>query len=122
LFLDWINERSPSEYFLITKNGKEFDIPFIFIRYYENSQDCDRNINIFTDNKGYEHLDLQDLTEKRISLQSMAQLLGCTPKSGTGVNAIKLWNEGRFGELKEYCMQDVDTTEEVFQKWKGMHH
>jgi hypothetical protein len=87
-----------------------------------NGLGCDRKIDLLTGDKGYEHLDLHDLTEKRVSLQSMAQLLGCTLKSGTGLNAIKLWNECKFDELKAYCKQDVDATEEVFLKWKVVHH
>ena len=52
----------------------------------------------------------------------MAELLGCTPKSDTGKDAIKLWREERFKELKKYCMQDVETTEEVFLGWRKLQN
>ena len=116
-FFQWLSKRPAKHYFLVTKNGKIFDIPFLFIRNvlrygYDPLNDLPM-IN-------YDHLDLQEITSRRVSLQCMAEILGCTPKSGTGSNAIKLWNERRYDELKEYCMQDVDVTEEVFLKWKKL--
>lgn len=102
-------------YFFLTKAGKEFDIPFIILRSRVNHI----TVNPVID-KGFEHFDLQDITQKRIHLQTMAQLLGCTPKSGDGMNAIRLWEEGRLDELKAYCAQDVDTTIEIFELWKRL--
>jgi hypothetical protein len=68
----------------------------------------------------YEHADLfeeiKNQTGKFQSLSTVAKLLGCTPKSGTGISAIKLWQDGRFQELRDYCSQDVDTTQEVYLK------
>ena len=118
-FLNWLSKRPHEKYFLVTANGKQFDIPFLFIRYalrfgYDPLNDLPMIL--------YEHLDLQEVTSKKVSLQCMAELLGCTPKSGTGSNAIKLWKEGRYKELKNYCQQDVLTTEEVFLKWKALHN
>ena len=118
-FLNWVLiDRESEDIFLVTKNGKQFDIPFIMARFTLNCGLAPKDIELFL--LIYDHFDLQEITRKRISLQAMAELLGCTPKSGTGMNAIKLWDEGRYDELKEYCAQDVDTTEEVFLKWKGL--
>ena len=94
-----------------------FDVPFLLGRLAQEVDLCDTT-GIWL--KDYEHFDLIDITQKRTFLQTKAELLGCTAKSGNGKNAIKLWNEGKLKELKEYCMQDVDTTEEVFQKWKKL--
>ena len=119
-FLSWIIDCAPEEFFIITKNGMAFDMPFILARLALKSYTIDHLCNNGTSLTKYDHFDLQDITEKRISLQTMAQILGCTPKSGTGMNAIKLWKQGKLKELKEYCIQDVDTTEEVFLKWKKL--
>ena len=106
------------QYMFLTKKGKQFDIPFILSRFaILNGLAKDDDI---LDLLKCDHFDLQEITSKRISLQSMAELLNCKTKSGTGMNAIKLWNEGRYKELKEYCMRDVDVTEEVFLKWKKL--
>jgi len=113
-FLYWLNKHDSKEYTIITKNGKQFDIPFIMTRCANVLETITEGIDLLD----YPHFDLQELTKKRISLDDMAKLLGCTPKSGNGLNAIKLWEEGKFDELKEYCMQDVETTEEVYLRWK----
>ena len=116
-FLGWLKHRSREEYFLITKNGKQFDIPFILTRLALRS-----NVN----HKGalfllvYEHLDLQELTKKKVSLDDMARLFKGRLKSGTGKNAIRLWRAERYDDLMKYCMQDVETTEEVYLKWKSL--
>ena len=113
-FLEWIRKRSPNNYFIITKNGKQFDVPFILTRLaLQKNPSYKKGLFIL----GYKHFDLQEITDKRVSLNDMAKLLGCTLKSCTGSNAIKLWDEGRYDELKDYCAQDVDTTEEIYWKW-----
>jgi len=118
-YLEWIKKRSPNNYFIITKNGKQFDIPFILARLALQKKPGFKEGLFILD---YEHLDLHEITSKQISLQVMAELLNCTFKSGVGENAIKLWNEKRYDELKAYCMQDVETTEEVYLKWLSLHN
>ena len=105
------------KYMFLTKNGKQFDIPFILLlrRVLFKYKDDD-----ILDLLRCKHFDLQEVTTKRISLQSMAELLNTTPKSETGENAIKLWETKEYDKLKEYCSQDVDTTEEVYLKWKSL--
>lgn len=122
-FLKWISERVIEEHYFISYNGKEFDIPFLMARFHV--LDISGNIpDELPDFNDYLHFDLyqeiKTLTGKRLGLDTVAKLLGCTPKSGTGKNAIKLWKEGKYDELKEYCMQDVDTTEEVYLKWREL--
>lgn len=51
----------------------------------------------------------------RISLQSVAQATLGASKSGSGWDAIRLFNEGRMEELKRYCLDDVKLTREVFE-------
>ena len=116
-YLEWIKKRSPNNYFIITKNGKQFDIPFILARLALQKEPGFKEGLFILD---YEHLDLHEITSKRVSLNDMAKLLGCIPKSGTGLNAIKLWNDGRYDALKNYCAQDVNTTEEVYLKWRSL--
>lgn len=116
-FLNWLCQRSCNKYFIVTKNGKQFDIPFILVRLAKKSKLVRRNGLFILD---YDHFDLQELTKKPISLQSMAEILNCRLKSGTGKDAIKLWIEGEYDELKAYCAQDVDTTEEVYLKWRRL--
>jgi DEAD/DEAH box helicase domain-containing protein len=51
----------------------------------------------------------------RASLQSICQpTLNCS-KSGSGWDAIKLFQQGRMEELKKYCLDDVRLTKEVYE-------
>ncbi len=116
-FKEWLDSIE-GKYFLLTKNGKGFDIPFIMSRLAKRQALESLAQHYLLLNAP--HFDLQEVTKKRISLQTMAELLGCTPKSGTGKNAIKLYKEKHYDELMEYCMQDVETTIEVFEKWRSL--
>ena len=116
-FIKWLTARhGNNDCLLITKNGKSFDIPFIMARIAMMKELTEAEKAILN----CDHFDLEEITCGRISLNDTARLLKCTPKSGTGEHAIELWEEGRYHELKAYCMQDVETTEEVYLKWLGL--
>ena len=104
------------DHLLISKNGNLFDIPFIILKGFIWKVD----IHSLYKNYFY-HFDLQEVTEKRISLNDMATMYAIENKSGTGLNAIKLFKEGKISELLDYCMQDVEITEKVYLKYKELH-
>ena len=56
----------------------------------------------------------------RISLQSVAQGTLGESKSGSGLDAIKYYAEGRMEELKKYCLDDVRITRDVYEY--GLKH
>ncbi len=118
-FIFWLREKEDK--LLVTKNGKGFDIPFILSRLSKPSKRIDiilvLALSVF---KKEEHFDLQEITSKYISLKDMAKLFSCEPKSGDGISAIKLWEEKRYDELKSYCEQDVNVTEQVYLKYKSL--
>ena len=51
----------------------------------------------------------------RISLQSVAQATLKASKSGSGWDAIRLYQEGKMDELKTYCMDDVKITKDIYE-------
>ena len=63
-------------------------------------------------------LDLLEAIEKarghRASLDSIAQPTLKLRKSGSGIDALSLFQEGKIEELKRYCLDDVRLTKEVF--------
>ncbi len=79
---------------------------------------------LITPIKNFPVLDLLDEFEKarghRISLQSVAQATLGESKSGSGLDAIKYFNEGRMDELKKYCIDDVRITKELYEY--GLKH
>ncbi|MFC1663490.1 ribonuclease H-like domain-containing protein [Patescibacteria group bacterium] len=58
----------------------------------------------------------------RVSLDSVAQGTLTSAKTGDGLQAIKLWRENRIDELKEYCLQDVKLTQEIYEYGKKNGH
>lgn len=59
--------------------------------------------------------DIMEQIGRRIGLNTVVKAtLGSEGKSGTGLDAIRLWKEGRIDELKEYCLNDVRLTKELY--------
>jgi DEAD/DEAH box helicase domain-containing protein len=51
----------------------------------------------------------------RVSLESVATATLGKGKSGSGLEAIAYWREGRLEELKKYCLDDVKITKEIYE-------
>lgn len=68
-------------------------------------------------------IDLLEAVEKarghRASLDSIAQPTLKLRKSGTGFDALALYQEGKMEELKRYCLNDVRLTKEVYDYGKA---
>ena len=64
-------------------------------------------------------LDLMDDVEKsagfRISLDNLCSATLGIGKSGLGLDAIKWWREGNKEKVKEYCLQDVRLTRDLYE-------
>ncbi len=64
------------------------------------------------------HLDIMQEIEKvlghRLSLEAVAQATLGKGKSGDGRRAIALFRAGRIDELKQYCLDDVKITRELY--------
>jgi len=51
----------------------------------------------------------------RLKLDDVAHATLGVGKSGSGLDAVKYWQEGRLDLLAEYCLQDVKVTREVYE-------
>lgn len=95
---------------IIGYNSDHFDLP-VLQPYYSD--------DIFK----FPHLDLmarfKDATGHRIKLDSIAQETLGTGKSGDGLDAIKYYETRQFELLKEYCLQDVAITRDIYDH--GLH-
>jgi DEAD/DEAH box helicase domain-containing protein len=54
-------------------------------------------------------------TGKRLGLDAIAGMTLGSHKSGTGSNAMTLYQEGKLQELAEYCINDVKLTKDIFE-------
>lgn len=50
----------------------------------------------------------------RISLDALAQETLKSQKSGSGLDAIKYYSQGKLEELVKYCLQDVALTRDIY--------
>ncbi|MBU0531659.1 MAG: ribonuclease H-like domain-containing protein [Candidatus Uhrbacteria bacterium] len=96
---------------LIGFNSKHFDIP-VMNNYYAG------DLSVLP------HLDIMEEVVKslghRIKLDAIASSTLGYGKSGTGLQAVQYWREGKIEELKDYCLQDVKVTKEVYEY--GLRH
>lgn len=61
---------------------------------------------------------LEEITQvrgHRVTLQSLAVATLKEAKSGSGIEAVRLFREGRMAELKKYCLDDVRITKGIFE-------
>jgi len=96
---------------LIGFNSKYFDLPVL---------DPCIDFNLYQ----IPHLDLMSDVELgagfRISLGNLATVTLGVGKSGNGLDAIRWWKEGEKQKVKDYCIQDVKVTRDLFEY--GKHH
>ncbi len=100
-----LEERLRSAEMLIGFNVRKFDLavlePYLFLSI--------QTLPVF---------DIMEEIEKvrghRVSLHSVAQATLGVTKSGEGMNAVILYEQGRMDELKKYCLNDVKLTKEIY--------
>lgn len=59
-------------------------------------------------------LKIKDSVGHRIGLNAVAQETLGTGKSGDGLDAIKYYRTGQLDKLRDYCLQDVAVTRDVY--------
>ena len=117
---------------IVTFNGRSFDVPFLYLR------SAQLNVPISRKNwLGYRysvepHCDLADqLTfygvsgregaARKFNLDFYCKVFGIeSPKSHgiTGMDVNDLMAEGRYREIAEYCLRDVQATVLLYKVWK----
>ena len=90
---------------LIGFNSDSFDIPLLN-RYYPGDLLHLRSLDLLTE--------VQKVLGRRIRLQALAEATLKKGKSGDGLKAGEWWKEGKKEKVREYCIEDVRITREVF--------
>ncbi len=67
---------------------------------------------------GLPHLDILNEVEKlvghRLKLDNLAQTTLGVGKNGDGLEALRMYKQGRIDELKKYCLNDVKVTKDLY--------
>ena len=90
---------------LIGYNSDSFDIPLLN-RYYPGDLAQIRSIDLM--------VEVQKALGRRLRLQSLAEATLGRGKSGDGLKAVDWWEQGLYDKVKEYCIEDVRLTRELF--------
>ena len=90
---------------LIGFNSDNFDIPLLN-RYYPGELTHVRSLDLLDE--------VYKALGRRIRLDALAQATLGKGKSGDGLKAVEWWHEGKVDKVREYCIQDVRITKELF--------
>lgn len=91
--------------FLIGFNSDSFDIPLLN-RYYPGDLSHILSLDLL--------VEVQKVLGRRIRLQSLAEATLGRGKSGDGLKAGEWWREGKKDLVREYCIEDVRLTRELY--------
>ncbi len=91
---------------LIGYNSDHFDIP-ILNKYYPGDLTKFKSLDLLKE--------VRAVLGRRPKLDNIAEAtLGCK-KSGSGLDAMRWWKEGEIEKIKQYCIDDVRITKEVYE-------
>lgn len=90
---------------LIGFNSDSFDIP-ILNRYYPGDLTKIPSLDLLTE--------VYNALGRRVRLQSLAEATLGVGKSGNGLEAIEWWKNGEVDKVRQYCMDDVKITRQLF--------
>ncbi len=90
---------------LIGFNSEHFDIPLLN-KYYPGNLSKIKNLDILSEiRKSY---------GRRMKLDQIAEGTLGINKSGHGLEASKWWREGQIEKVREYCIDDVRITKQIY--------
>jgi DNA polymerase elongation subunit (family B) len=110
---------------VITFNGRAFDAPFVMIRSAMLGISVTRNLVPYR-YSAQEHCDLLDQftfygVTRKFSLDFFCKAFMIpSPKAEgvTGLDLGRLVEEGRYADIAEYCLRDVQATVELYKYWE----
>jgi DEAD/DEAH box helicase domain-containing protein len=91
---------------LIGYNSDSFDIPLLN-RYYPGDLTHIPSLDLM--------FEVQKVLGRRLRLQSLAEATLGRGKLGDGMKAGEWWREGKKAQVREYCIEDVRLTRELYE-------
>lgn len=90
---------------LIGFNSDGFDIP-ILNRYYPGDLTKIKSLDLLSE--------VYKVLGRRVRLDTLAQATLGRGKTGDGLKAVDWWEQGLYDQVKEYCLEDVRITRELY--------
>jgi len=91
---------------LVGFNSDHFDIPLLN-KYYPGDLGKIKSIDLMAT--------IKEALGRRLSLNNVANATLGVGKSSDGLQAVRWWKEGEIGKIREYCLQDVKVTKDLFE-------
>jgi len=91
--------------YVVGYNIDSFDLP-VLQPYYPGKIDQIATFDILSD--------IKNIIGKRLSLNDVIKATLHKAKTGHGLQAIGFYQDGKWDELKKYCLDDVILTKELF--------
>lgn len=91
---------------LIGFNSDHFDIP-ILDKYYQGNLKKIKSLDILKE--------IYNSSGRRIKLDNIAENSIGEKKSGHGLEAITWWKNGEIEKIRQYCLDDVRITKDVYE-------
>lgn len=98
---------------LIGYNSDHFDIP-ILNKYYPGDLTTIKSIDLLKE--------VKKSLGRRLRLDNIAEATLGAGKSGSGLQAIKWWKEGKVDQVRQYCIDDVRITRQLYDYAKENKH
>ncbi len=90
---------------LIGYNSDHFDIP-ILNKYYTGDLARIKSVDLLKE--------VKNVLGRRLRLDSIAQATLGRGKIGHGNDAVVWWKEGKIDKIREYCLEDVRITKDIY--------
>ncbi len=90
---------------LIGYNSDSFDIPLLN-HYYPGDLTKIRSLDLL--------VEVYSALGRRLRLQNLAEATLGHGKSADGIKAVEWWQQGLYEKVREYCIQDVRVTRELY--------
>lgn len=101
---------------LVGYNSDHFDIP-ILDKYYAGDLTKIHSVDLLKE--------VKNVLGRRLKLDSIAEATLGVKKSGNGLEAVQWWKEGKYDQVRQYCLDDVKITNELYlyaKKYKKLKY
>lgn len=90
---------------IVGYNSDHFDIP-ILNKYYAGDLSKIKSVDLLKE--------VKNALGRRLKLDNLAEATLGKGKSGNGLEAVTWWEQGLYERVKQYCMDDVKITDDLY--------